>query len=540
MEDELNESVKVATRHFRELLLNGKIEEAMDFMHRNEVPEQSVNQIVQEAFSLHKETEQFDLALLMTQHFNLSEEERRGVIVSEWNRLNKVEEYEEAVKWAVKNELSDSEVIRSAKMAYEKYISENRVDEAISILETYEISKEDVLAFTINHFNTAVENEENYKAAILGETFNFSAKRTYISAMKVCEENMTEGNLADAVKILQKFKFFVIDVYSEIPDNDYREFLKNLLAKLVSPGFKKKKFSLMRDMSKEFLFNVNNKDVKIFEDFSREFYKYAIKAFNSMLENDDEESAEFLQDSFNLFTAPVSFELYSSMIIAAEKFHFSILKAGDLNEAIKFKSKFSLFSQNTIESSKNTMIHQGSSFFILALKKGKISDAKRAIDEYRLSKEIVIDSVFKAVFSLLDNKEHSRVNEVLDNFSTNFSNEENKIRAVNKFNELMQEKSFLFAGEFALKLKLKKNLIDDAAYKAWHSEFLDGKYDEALEIREKFKINKKNTMNVIRETYNDLMNKQEYTAAIVLRKEYSMPIGFTEWLQELLRVIFSK
>jgi len=108
--DQLSDEEKV--QHFRELLLNGNIEEAVQFEDDNHLPEQAVNHNTKDAFELHKETLEFINALKIAKGFDYPESDIQSVVLAEWNKLNKEKNYEAAAEWASENGHKTTKVTR--------------------------------------------------------------------------------------------------------------------------------------------------------------------------------------------------------------------------------------------------------------------------------------------------------------------------------------------------------------------------------------------------------------------------------------------
>ncbi len=62
-------------QQFRELLLNGKVEEAIALQTDKMIPDNVVNLHAKEAFAVLKETEQFDVALHVADKYSFSDQD---------------------------------------------------------------------------------------------------------------------------------------------------------------------------------------------------------------------------------------------------------------------------------------------------------------------------------------------------------------------------------------------------------------------------------------------------------------------------------
>jgi len=527
-------------KNFREMLLSGSIVEAASYMREHELNEQIVSHNVREAYEVYKATEEYRLALRIAEEFNFAEQDVLAMKIAEWNRINREKKFEEAAEWAKKQDLSGVEIGRSAKMAYEQYIRDNKTDDALRIIDRYGLSKDELISLTIAEFNRAFGKGEYYKAAMLGMIFNFSISRTLSAAVKACLSAMENENFTMAVDIVDRFKLFSDNAIENVAQVEMEKLLKNLLENLVEPAFEKGKIQLMHEFAqKTGLINFSFQH-SILKNFEKYFLRAAVQSHNRLLQNNDGKSARFVKDSFDLFSAPIPYELYSSLIESAEKYHDSILQSGELTGAVAFKNEYGLFTRFTIENSKKTAAQQAAQFIIKSLEKADILSAKRAITEYQVPKELINNAVFSAVMSLGAQRIFDKAFSVLDEFEVKISGEGDRFRVVNLFQVLMNEKQYLPAVEFAKRFHLQKSLIEKSAFKAWLNEFNEQNFDTALDIKSDFKLAKRLTLPLARKTYRKFMDSKNYILARTIRKDYGVPIGITGWIFELICILFSR
>ena len=527
-------------KKFREMLLNGLIVEAVSYMREHELQEHIVNRDIRDAYELYKDTEQYKFGLQIAEEFNFAEQDILAMKVAEWNRINKEKKFEEAAEWAKKQALSKVEIERSAKMAYEQYIRDNKTDDALRIIDSYGLSKEELIGLTITEFNRAFSEGEYYKAAMLGITFKLSYTRTLSAAVKACLSAMEHENFTLAVNIIDRFKLLSDKVFDNISQADIERLLKNLLDNLIMPAFTKGKIQLMHEFAQKIGLTIYSFQHSLLKNFVKYFLRAAIQTHNRLLQNDDVKSARFVRNSFDLFSAPIQYDLYSSLVESAEKYHESILQFGELTDAIAFKKEYGLFFKYTIEDSKETAAKQAAQFIVKSLEKGNIPSAKRAIVEYHVPKELLNNAVFTAVMNLVDKRAFDKAFSTFDVFEVKISKEDDRYRVINVFQDLMKERQYLPAVEFAKRFHLHKSLIDEGAYKAWQIEFNAKRYDAALDIKNRFKLDKKLTLPMARKAYFKYMDAKDYTTARAIRKAYGVPLTLIQWIQELICIIFSR
>ena len=152
-------------KQFRALLSNGNIEEAVALQSRKKIPDQIINNHAQEAFVVLQETEQFVVALQIANKYSFSEDEINSVKIAEWNWLNNNEKFVEAAEWALSQGMSDKEIYQSGLSAFEKYLDEGNVEEALEIVQKYKLRKESLINMALVVFNKIMSEDDYYNAA---------------------------------------------------------------------------------------------------------------------------------------------------------------------------------------------------------------------------------------------------------------------------------------------------------------------------------------------------------------------------------------
>ena len=528
-------------QRFRELLLNGDIDEADELRCKcKDITESVAAFHAREAYNLHKDLEQYLTAVKIAALFKLGETDSMAVKVAEWNRLNRKQEYEQAAEWAKQQGLTDIEMVRSAKMAYEQAIKENRAYDALRIMTRYNLQKEDLLSMTISEFNRAYSEGDYYSAALLGKQFSFSLTRTIQAAVKAVQEFLTVGDREKAYSIIEQFKLISDEMIEQMPEREAIKFVEQVRDKFINFAFDQGNYQLMQEFKEATKITIIPFNNHFLKELVLDFYKAAIRSHNELLKKGEVRTARSVRDSFDLFAAPIPFELYATMLLAAEGYHETLLNGNDLNDAINFKKEYGLFDKFVLETSHENLLQQVSQFVSASLEKGQIKPALLAIKEYALPKEYINKSVFLAVLELLSNEQFKDTGTIYAEFKAELPQEENRIQAVNAYKDLMQKKQYIPALEFAKWCRLQKSFVDDAAVKAWQVEFLARRYDEALAIKDHHKVPQSAIRPLARKAYQEYLTRKDYKMAVYIRKTYKVHIGLTEWLIEFFRILFSK
>ncbi len=512
-------------QQFREMLLNGEIESALTFRVEENIPDQVVHNHSRDAYEVHKETEEYQVALQIAEKFEFSEGE---ILVLK------------AAEWAKTQNLSEVEIHRSATSAYEMFLQKGQTDEALDIFEKYNLRTDELLGTTIAEFNRTLTQGDFYSAAILGKAFNLSASRTLSAAIKACIESLKNHEPDKALKLIDEFKLLTDAVFEELTEKESEDLIVGIAGDFIKPSFEQGKLQLMREFAARIILKDQPFSNGYLKDFLQRFYKLAAENHNTSLENNDVKSARFIRDSFDLYAAPIPYELFAKLVDSAEEYHKSLLSSGDLNIAISFKKDYGLFSQYTIEHSKQTEAEHGALFVVKALEKKQIQPAMSAIQEYKVPKALVNDAVLTSILNLVDSNSFDEAFAVLEEISVDLSEEGDKARVVSAFKSLMKKGNYLNAVEFANRFKLQKSYVFDAASKAWQDDFAAERYDKAFDIKNKYKLDKNVTLALALKAYEQFIADKDYNMAASIRRSYGIHIGLVDWVIEFFRLVFAK
>ncbi|MFC1729264.1 hypothetical protein ACFL6I_02910 [candidate division KSB1 bacterium] len=535
-----SEDVEDPVQHFREMLLNGSITEAKSYMIERQLPEETVKQHIDDAFHSHKDMHQIRVAIHIAKEFDFDNELLLPLLSMEWKRLFEAHEYEEAALWAQDQGLPEVEIHRAAMFAYEDYVSRGETDSALNVLSTYGLKKEELLAVTITEFNRLYQKENFYNAALLGREFSFSGKRTYGAAMEAVKKEITAGNFERAVELISQFDIFTSEVMAAVGEDETIGFLEFLAHDFVESAFSDNKLSLLKRFT-----DTTGLLTKPFEDeasqnFVQKFYSIAVMAHSKILKADDAKSALFIRNNFNLYTKAIPQDQFITVIDAALKYHLELLKAGDLKNAVNFKEEYLLFSKYALEGSHEEVEREVALYVVKMLEKGDLSSAKKAIQVYEIDPELIENALFKAMSDIVDKGRFGEVIRIVEDFKLKASENENRQQVQRMFTKMIGAHEYMTAADFAKKLKMGKKFIEDAAFRAWQVDFIAGKYDTAFELKDKFDLPKRMTLELAGQAYWMYMEKKNYEVAVSIRQTYHVPITFMQWIIEFFKVIFKQ
>ncbi len=527
-------------QQFRELLLNGKVEEAGALQADEMIPDNVVNLHAKEAFAVLKETEQFDVALHVAIKYFSSDDEVNTVKIAEWNRLNKKKQFVEAAEWALSQGLSEKEIYQSGLSAFEKYLEEGNVEEALKIVQKYKLRKESLISLTMVAFNKIISEEDYYSAARLGKAFNLSKDRTTSVVIKACNEFIKNGEIEMIYKLIDEFELLNDTTIGEFSGKDAENLVIELTEKFIRPSFDQGKLQLMKEFAEAIKLNSQQFENSFLKEFVRRFYKIAVSTHNSYLNSNDLKSARFIRDSFNLFVTPLPFDEFTSLVESSEAYHKSLLENAELNAAIAFKKEYEIFTKFTVEKSKKTAIEHGKLFLVKAIENKSIPMAMSGIKEYNVTNELVDDAFLTGILHHIHDKSFDDAFALRDELKFKPTSEAGKARIIEAFKKIMQDKDYIHAVEFAHRFNLQRSYELDAAIKAWQVEFIAKRHDNAINLNNKFKINKEFTLPLAKRAYREFNIAKDYPMAILIRRAYKIPIGIIEWILEFFRLLFSR
>jgi len=529
-----------ALQEFRYKLLNGEVEQAAQLMEKSGIDAKSFGSHVEEVFDTHRQSGSYMLALEIAERFGISDDATKPVYFEAWNQLNKEKRFEEAAQFARDKSLAQNEIERSAVMAYEQYVREGKVDDAMRIFDEFKLHKDNLLNVTIAEFNRAYDSGDFYTAAVIGDKFSLSKARTLSAAMKAGEAAVKKNDMDSAVKIIVRFDLLTNEVFEAAQPKDAKSFLLTLLQDFIEPAFSKGNFKMVQNFVGETHMLDAGFSHELLSGFLHRFFREAVAAHNRLLMNDEIKNAEYVAESFHLMKAPMPDQLHNSLIDACEKYHLSCLKEGDLYGAVNFKNSYRLLDQNLSKESVESITRQAALFIAEAAKKGDFNAARQAVKEYDVPADLAGDAVAAAVMHLLDKQRFDDAYAVNKEFKATKSHKKLQVKIKNKYRELMDEAEFLTAADFAVQFGLPQQFKDESSFKAWESEFLMRHFDAAWDIRERFKVPKNPMQQTAEYLYWKLMGSDDYKTAVYVRKAYKVHLSLMQWLREFFRAFFSK
>jgi len=525
---------------FQALLIKGSIKDAVDLFHEERFTKAEYLPIVKSAFNKHKKENNFRHAIKIAEEFTDIDEETRPLCLEELKQLTRAGDFKEAALWAKEQNLSDTETGQSAKMAYIKFIQQGKIDEAFRVLDEFELDKQELLNETIVEFNHAYEAKKYYEAAIIGDKFNFSRVRTLTAAVQATVAAIEKENYQKAIKVIYEFYLTSDNSISLLHEKEAKEFFAYLSDNFIEALFAKGNLKLLQEFTDKTDFLIKPADNDLVKNFFQKFLTVAVNTHNKNLNNDDLKSSQFIVEAFHLFDLPLSTELRNSLIETAEKYHHSLLKAGELDNAIAFKNKYELFSKNILKDSMDNSWKEAALFTVKILEKGDLRSARIAKDAYKIPEYLVNDSIYAAISNLMRECKYKEVFKIQREMKLDRSKKKIHEGLMNMFHDIMNQRDYEIAAEFGELFSLNRSFIEDAAFKAWLTEFRNKKYDEAMELKKRYKISKKKMVPAATQAYWKFMETKEYDMASHIRKRYGVHLSFGQLIMEFIRRILGR
>jgi len=526
--------------YFRDLLTDGLLDEAYRWQQEHRLATDEIVPYVLAAFNLHKGKENYRTALNIGRQFQLDPVIYSPLYAAELSRLLRNREYEDAARWAREQGFSNAEIKRAAKLAYEQYINSGNVENAIRILTVYNLKREELLGLTIAAFNEAYKTREYFKAAVLGKAFDFSLRRTLVAAIRAAVGRLKEEDSENALEIIIRFSLISDDAFYAVPQSEAAGFVKALHKYFFEPAFERGNFTLVRDFTKSTeLFDIPFQH-ELLKKLLADFFSIAAEKHNNALRTGDIKSAKFLRESFNLFSPAIANNHFITVLAEVLQCHKNLLKSGDLNGAVALKNDYRLFSTHSLPGSLDETVHEAALFVIAAVEKGDLESSKLAIKEYNIPAHLIDNALFTAVFNLLNKYEYKKAFKILDDFRLNISDQRIKARIKTTYNELIRKKEYIVAAQLAKKLNLGRQLVENGAFRGWRALFVAKKYDEALRIKNSFRLPKKYTNNLAKDAYWHFMENRDYSMAVYIRRSYRISLTLTQRIMEFIKMLFFK
>ncbi len=526
--------------HFCSLLENEKIDEAFKWQQENRIPLEEIMPNAVDAFNKFKGKRNHRAALQIGLKYQFEPNLINPLYLAEWNRLYKNGQFEDAAQWAKEQNLSEVELRRSSHKAYENYLKEGRVEDAFRVIKNYDIVKEAMLEITLSEYNKAYEENDFLKAAMLGKEFGFSLKRTSLAAIYQTLNDLKTGEFRKAVGIIHDFYLLSDDVFEVIPEEDGKNLVKDIVKYLLEPGFENDKFHLLDDFAKKADLVDRTVDNHLLQALRSAMIALAVKKHNSLLKDGNIKSARSVRKSFFLFSAPVPQKFFVTMLDEAILHHRRLLENGELDEAVKIKNEYGFFTNDLMVEKKDSIVNDAVKLVIRSMENQDFISAKRLIDEYMIPGHLISESVFKSVFDLFRQYHYSDILKIFDSIKLNPDEESIAVNLISVFQKFIEKKEYIYAAEYATKVRLAKSYAHDAALRGWKVFFLEKNFDKALSIKTRFKLPGKMTLETATNMYWNLVDKGEYSEASGIRRNYKVSLSIMQWFKELFNIIFSK
>lgn len=525
---------------FRDLLRKSHVDDASTWITNHDYTSEQVNVVVHEVFQELIRFRNFPTALEVGRKFEFSKMVLEPLYLAEWSRLCEEKRYEDAAEWAKEQGMSAFDVTRAGNLAYEWYLKKNELEKAIEILRKYKLDKENLVRVTIPEFNRALKENEFYKAAVLGREFNFSTKRTNTAAIRAMFKALKTDDFEFAADIQYRFGLISDTVFDSIGEKEAMEFKNNLISHLSSKAFTKGRLNTLKrivDDSSLLTKTFSSKDIL---EIKEKLIQQAITAHNSFMKTKDAGAGQFIFKMFDLFNTADGYNAFHSVIEEAFIYHNELLRIGDINRALDVKNQYNLLTKYDFEDLGPSAREEAAAFVVKCMEKGDHKTSKMVISEYRIKPEMIEDALFKLVFQLAGIGKYKDAVSIVYDFSNLIRINQLREKIVLLFKRLTDAGEYLIAADFAVAMDLNRDFVDDASSRAWIRLFKADKHEVALEVKRKYKIPKRYTQEAATKAYWVYINNKDYEMAVHVRKSYRVQISLTQWIMELLSIIFKK
>lgn len=533
------DTVDDPTENFRCLLKNGEIENALKWQLEWKIHKKEVVLITKEVFDGLIEVENYNTALKIGLQYQFESSLVDPLYLAEWKRLFKNEDYEDAAKWASERPLPVIHIMRAAVKAYEKCLIQGRAEDAIRLIKTYNLDKNNLLELTLNEFNKAFKQTDYLKAAVLGKEFHFSEKRTIQANVYAAENAYKAADFALAIDIITKNKLITDEIFNLLPPEDTISFINVLIDEFLHPLFEEGKLIILQsfaDKTNLLKISVNNKMIL---KLRNAFIAVAVKQHNILLNSEEVNKAKFILKTFNLFDSAVSPAYILSIVETAIKYHKNLLENGDLKTAIEIKDEYCLLTLDLLKDRQESIIEDAALFVVKAMGERDFESVILIIKEYNILSDLINDAVFDGIYELLKSKDYTEIMNVFESFRPDISDPVVLKNVLTIFSIFMKAKKFIYAADLALNLGLDNKNVENASFNAWREKILLREFIEALDIKDKYNIPKARIFKYAEKKYRNFIKRKDYRSAALIRRQYEISLTFYEWLMEIFNLIFS-
>jgi len=522
---------------FQTALLNGNLDKAEEIKKNLGFSEGEIHEfVVRDVMPILEKKTKFRQAIDIAKKYDFNKREISDLVYLEFKSLIKKSRYKEAAEWGRKHDVPKSEVNVIAERVFSNLVREQKYEEALSFCERFELNHDRIYETAIDAFNGCFNKRYYLLTALYGKKFKLSDRRTTTAAAMEILNCIEKNDLEKIVRIESDFNIFSDNGFSYI-DTSVREILvEEFTKKLIDQNFEEGKenvvFSLLENLQ------LLNKRItfKPLIELIDSIYNSAAIYHNKYLRMEDISRAKNIIEFFNLFDDDVPYDIRAMVINGAIDYHNKLLKDINYSAAKQIKNDYKLHTENLIENSIEKLSKYAYDFVWNLLITSDLNLIPEVIREYSLNDEEKLKRLAKeALFSMLEKEKYKSAIEILKKFNLDPKDQHIEEKAHFLFESLEKRGEYEAAADIGLYFNLDKERVDKLAVKAWTYKIKEERFDEALNVYNRFKTAKGKLKKQAKRLYGSFLEVNDVESAKRLRREYKLRIGFTHWFEELFK-----
>ncbi|MFC1553507.1 hypothetical protein ACFL7D_02625 [candidate division KSB1 bacterium] len=525
-----------AIQTFRNELLEGNFDGARVIEREQMIPPQAVQSVVHSTFETFITESKFIKAIEIGKKYEMSKDKIADVIYMEFRDKIARGNFDKAIEWALVYSLPDYEITRAAIKAIEAAILNKDIKLAVEIKQKYNITEEQIGNIWQKGYDDAFKEGKFFEAALLSREFGMSERKTIITSAKAFRNAMNKNSFEGMISVETEFHLFNDAEFSLLGDEESRALIKKieeyLKEKLRSDSFKK---AVELIIGIAILFKeIKNHTLKGLLHF---VYSQAIDMHQLLLHDNRYDDAIWFVRELNLLEDNTPPNILREIFNHGVAYHNKLVENGNISQAITIKQDYDLLGARSNADSIDKI--QDAIIIVLGglIAKGETNIANQIINEYSVAPDEVADVTNKAVIGLLRDREYEKSIKIVTRFKTDISNFEIRNAAKEAFEQCFEDGYFETAANLGYIFEVESPNLKEAAKVVWEDLMQRQEYKKAIVIKKKHKLTKRHTESIAKAEYDRLIQINSIDDAQILRSEYRVNVGIFAWFIEVIRKI---
>ncbi len=523
---------------YRIKMFAGDFDDAKRIEREAAIPPHIVQPIVNTVFEQFLNEKKFKEAISIGAKYEIPAQKIADAIYEEFRFLVSKNKFEEALNWGMKNNLAVNDITRVIVKWIEWCIINHQIDKAIALKNKHTIASDQISNSWQKGYNRAFDNGEFYAAALLSKEFGLSERKTLLTAIKAFKNAIKKDDAETCKKLEADFNLFNDHSFSTIGDEEGRQFI-NLIEENLTDAFRKKQHEYIIELVDGIKVLYKPHVGHLLKGLVRYIFNNSIDLHGSFLHSDDFEKATMLKNRLVFFEESVPVEMKRKVFDQVVEYHNKNLKKNNLELGLKVKEEYQLLGFYSTQESLEAVQSEAINFLRRTIEKGEFKLADKITNEYALPTSDLSDVAKESIGFLIQNEKYNLAFDLILKYKVDTGDFELLDIAKESFKKCMKQGYYDHAANIGLIFDLKNPVVKEAARIIWERFMSAEEYEKARAYRKKFRLQRRVTKDVAKIAYDLSVEKNKYDLAKQLRQDYSINIGFFDWLMELIRKILA-